>query len=116
MRNQYRRVVSDTESSLEDQLTGVQFDDDEFNVSIEDFSDVKIHIERPDGTTVTDDTTGGVAVQESTEGKVKYDFSNSDLNQQGRYRYEWEVIFGGGGVLTFPGDEMAKIWVREELG
>lgn len=47
---------------------------------------------------------------------VQYQFQDGDLDQSGRYRYEWEVTFGDGGVLTFPGDGVATIWVREELG
>jgi hypothetical protein len=115
MRAQYRRVMSDSESSIKDQLTGVQFDGSEINVDIQDFSEVAVHIERPDGSVVTGNTSGDVTVEDPLVGKVKYDFSQSDLDQQGRYRYEWEVTFVDGGVLTFPADEMAKIWVREEL-
>jgi len=115
-RDQYRRTVADTESSIEDQLTGTQFDGDAINVSIENFTEVEIHIERPDGTTITDDTSGGVTVENSTEGKVRYDLSDGDLDQSGQYRYEWEVTFGDGGVLTFPGDEYARLYVRDELG
>jgi len=110
MSDEYRRVVGDTESSIEDQLTG-----DGTVISIEDFNAVEIHIEKPDGTVLTDDTTGAVTVENSTEGKVRYDFQSGDLDQTGRYRYEWEVTFGDGGVLTFPGDSMAKIFVRDEL-
>jgi len=115
MSDQYRRVLSDTESSIEDQLTGVKFDGTETNVSIEDFTAVEIHLEQPDGTVITDDTTGNVVVENSTEGKVRYDFASGDLDQTGRYRYEWEVTFGDGGVLTFPGDGLAELWVRDEL-
>jgi len=107
---QYRRAVGDTESSIEDQLTG-----DGDVISIEDFNEVEIHIEKPDGTTITDDTTGNVVVENSTEGLVRYDFAASDLGQSGRYTYEWQVTFGDGGILTFPGDDLAKLWVRDEI-
>jgi hypothetical protein len=110
MSEQYRRVVGDTESDLEDQLLA-----DASNVDLTNFQEVEIHLGKPDGTTVTDDTTGNVSVQDVSNGVVQYQFQSGDLDQQGRYRYEWEVTFGDGGVLSFPGDELATIWVREEL-
>lgn len=110
MTEQYRRVVGDTESDIEDQLVA-----DQTNVALTDFQEVEIHIEKPDGTSLTDDTTGAVSVQDVANGVVQYQFQSGDLDQSGRYRYEWEVTFGDGGVLTFPGDDYATIWVRDEL-
>jgi hypothetical protein len=111
MTDQYRRVVGDTESPIEDQLTN-----DGTNTDISGFQSVEIHIEKPDGTVITADDTGNVTVGNSPEGLVKYDFQAGDLDQQGRYFYEWQVTFGDGGILTFPGDGRATIWAREETG
>lgn len=110
MSDQYRRVVGDTDSPIEDTLIG-----DGQAIDISGFQSVELHIEKPDGTTITDDNTGNVTVEDSPAGEVKYEFQTGDLDQQGRYRYEWQVTFGDGGILTFPGDTMAKIWVREEI-
>jgi hypothetical protein len=107
---EYRRVVGDTESNIEDQLLA-----DASNVDLSNFQEVELHLEKPDGTTLTDDTTGAVSVQDVSNGVVQYQFQSGDLDQTGRYRYEWEVTFGDGGVLTFPGDELATIYVRDEL-
>lgn len=110
MSEQYRRVVGDTESDIEDQLLA-----DSANVDLTNLLGVSIHIVKPDGTTITDDRNGAVSVQDVSNGVVQYEFQSGDLDQSGRYRYEWEVTFGDGGVLTFPGDDWATIWVRDEL-
>lgn len=110
MTNDYRRVVGDTESAIEDTLT-----DGSTAVDISGFQSVEFHLTKPDDTSVSDDTNGAVTVEDSPNGQVKYDFQSGDLDQQGRYEYEWQVTFGDGGVLSFPSKAPATIWVREEL-
>lgn len=110
MSRQYRRVVGDTESPIEDQLLA-----DGTNVDISGFQSVAFHLEKPDGSTITADDTGDVTVENSPDGLVSYDVQSGDFDQQRRYRYEWEVTFGDGGVLTSPGDGTGEIWVREGL-
>lgn len=110
MSSQYRRVVGDTETDIRDQLLA-----DGSPVDISEFHAVAIHIETPTGDVIVADTNSGVTVNNSPEGMVRYSFSEGDLSDRGRYRYEWEVTFADGGVLTFPADGMAKIWVRDEL-
>jgi hypothetical protein len=109
MSDPYYRVVGDTDTSIDDQLIA-----DGSAVDISN-SIVAIHIEQPDGTVITDDTNGNVTVVDAVNGNVKYEFSSGDLDQPGRYRYEWEVTFGGGDVLTIPSSELEIIQVREEL-
>jgi len=109
MSDPYYRVVGDTDTSIDDQLIA-----DGSAVDISN-STVEIHIEQPDGTVITDDTTGNVTIVDAVNGTVKYEFSSGDLDQSGRYRYEWEVTFGGGDVLTVPSSELEIIQVREEL-
>lgn len=111
MTTQYRRVVGDTEGDIKDQLLADGSAED-----ISGFQSVELHLEKPDESVVTADDSGAVTVEDSPNGIVSYQFQSGDLDQQGRYRYEWEVTYGDGEVLTFPGEDMGKIWVREELG
>lgn len=111
MSDQYRRVVGDTESDIEDQLLADGHAED-----ISGFQSVELHLEKPDDTVLTAADTGAVTVEDSPTGIVSYQFQPGDLDQTGRYRYEWEVTYGDGEVMTFPGDGMGKLWVREELG
>lgn len=111
MSEQYRRVVGDTEADIEDQLLA-----DDSAEDISGFQSVAFHLEKPDDTVVTATDTGAVTVEDSVNGIVSYQFQSGDLDQQGRYRYEWEVTYGDGEVMTFPGDGVGEIWVREELG
>lgn len=106
----YRRVVGDTQSDIEDQLLA-----DGSTVDLAYIQTAAIHIEKPDGTIITDDTAGAVSVPDATNGVVQYEFQSGDLDQSGRYRYEWEITFEDGGILSFPGDDFATIWVRDEL-
>jgi hypothetical protein len=108
--SQYRRVVGDTESPIRDRLL-VDGDAADFT----DFNEVRIHIETPSGSVIEDDTTRNVSVLDASDGRVRYDFATGDLSEQGRYRYEWEVEYGGGGILTFPADGWETIYVRDEL-
>jgi len=110
MSDPYRRVVGDTDTSLDDQLVA-----DGQAVDISNHSSVEIHIETPDGNVITDDTGGGVTVVDANNGKVKYEFSSGDLDTPGRYRYEWQITFGGGDVLTVPSGSLERIEVRDEL-
>jgi hypothetical protein len=109
--NAYERVVGDTESPIEDTLVA---DGDAIDIS--GFQQVAFHLVKPDDTEVTaTDSDPGVTVEDSPTGQVKYDFQSGDLDQEGRYRYEWEVTFGDGGVLTVPSDGWETIYVRDEL-
>jgi len=110
MSEPYFRVVGDTDTSIDDQLVA-----DGSAVDISNFSSVEIHIEKPDDTVITDDTNGGVTVTDAANGKVKYEFASGDLDRPGRYRYEWQITFGGGDVLTVPSSGLGIIQVREEL-
>lgn len=109
--NVYERVVGDTESPIEDTLT-----DGVAAIDISGFQSVSFHLLKPDDTSVTaDDASAAVTVEDSPTGKVEYAFQTGDLDQEGRYRYEWEVTFGDGGVLTIPSDGWETIYVRDEL-
>lgn len=104
------RVENDTDSPIEDTL-----EDGSGNaVDISGFNSLDIHIEKPDGTLVTDDTTGNVTADDAANGDVSYDFQSTDLDQSGRYEYEWEVTFSDGGIETFPSRGFEEIIVRQE--
>jgi len=107
---QYRRVTADTEGDIEDQLLA-----DGAPVDISGFQSVAIHIETPSGTLLEADDTGAVTVEDSPTGRVAYQFGPDDLTESGRYRYEWEVTFGDGGVATFPSAGLALLYVRDGL-
>jgi len=106
----YERVVGDTESPIEDTLT-----DDDGAIPITGYQSVKFHLVKPDDTVVEADDSGNVTVDNAGGGDVSYAFQSGDLDQEGRYRYEWEVTFASGGVLTVPSDGWEPIFVRDEL-
>ena len=106
----YRRAQGDTESEIRDQLTA-----DGDNVAISGFNEVEIKIEQPDGSLISDDTAGNVSVVDASAGIVQYEFASGDLSQAGRYRYEWIVEFGDGGIQSFPSAKLAEIIVREDV-
>jgi hypothetical protein len=109
--NVYERVVGDTESPIEDTLI-----DDGGVSDISGFQKVEFHLIKPDDTSVTaTDSDAAVTVEDSVNGQVKYEFQSGDLDQDGRYRYEWEVTFGDGGILTYPSSGWEPIFVRDEL-
>ena len=109
MTNAYRRVVGDTGPPIEDTLMSDETPDDITG------ADVSIHITKPDGETITADATGGVDIVDPDGGQVNYDFQSGDLDQQGRYLYEWEVTFANGETQSYPSESERAIWVRDEL-
>jgi len=106
----YHRVVGDTESPIKDTLKT-----DGSAADISGFQQVQIAIEKPDETVITDPDAGNVNVIDAVNGAVEYAFAAGDLDQTGDYRYEWEITFGNGGVLTFPAESTPEIKVRDEL-
>jgi hypothetical protein len=109
MTNAYRRVVGDTGPPIEDTLMSDETPDDITG------ADVSIHITKPDDSLITADDSGAVTVESAEDGEVRYDFQDGDLDQEGRYRYEWEVAFTGGETVSYPSESERKIWVRQEL-
>lgn len=116
MTEQYRRVVGDTEADIEDQLLVTLSDGTTRVEDISGFQTVTFHLEKPDGSVSTATDSGAVTVLDSPNGIVEYQLQDGDLDQQGRYRYEWQVTYGDGEVLSFPSDGLGEVWVREDLG
>jgi hypothetical protein len=106
-----KRVANDTDSPIVDTLQDGSGND----IDISGFNKVEIHIQKPDGTSISDDDSGNVIVQDASNGEVKYDIQPGDLDQVGYYDYEWEVTFSDGGIETWPSDGTASISVRDEL-
>ena len=109
MTNAYRRVVGDTGPPIRDTLVA---DDSPVDIS---GATARIHITKPDGNTVTSSDSEDVTIEDAVGGEVRYDFQSGDLDQEGRYLYEWEVTFNDNSVQTYPSDDERAIWVREEL-
>lgn len=109
MTNAYRRVVGDTGPPIEDTLVA---DDSPVDIS---GADVSIHITKPDESLITADDSGAVTIESTSDGEVRYDFQSGDLDQEGRYLYEWQVTFSGGEVQSYPSEDERRIWVRQDL-
>lgn len=109
MTTDYRRVVGDTGPPIRDTLVA---DDDPVDVT---GASVEIHITKPDDSEVSDDTDGNVAIEDAGGGQLRYEFQTGDLDQEGRYLYEWEVTFADDTIQTYPSNDERAIWVREEL-
>jgi len=63
-------------------------------------SEVDIRVtEARGGSNIVNDS---VLVYNPSDGAIRYDFSNTDTSNCGRYRVEFEVTYGGGSVETYP--------------
>ena len=106
------RTQNDTDSDLVDRLV----DGDNDAVDISGYNHVEIHIRKPGGGVITDDTSGNVFVTNEDNARVRYVFSDTDLDEIGTYYYEWEVEHEDTGVETWPSDSKGiVISVREEI-
>lgn len=97
-----QRTINDEKSPIEDTLE----DQDGNAVDISGQNEVEIHILKPDGTTISDNTAGNVTVDDGANGQVSYEFASGDLDQEGTYYYEWEVQFSASGAdaETWPSE------------
>lgn len=55
------------------------------------------------------------AVINESEGRVVYDWSSGDTDQEGRHEAEFEVTYNGGDVETFPNSGSIEVYVDEEI-
>lgn len=104
---------NDTSPAIESQL-----EDGSGNpVDITGYNEVSFHMKHPNADTakVVADTTTGVSVPASTEGKVKYSWASGDTDTSGRFHAEWQVEYSDGSVESFPNSDYIEIRIIEEL-
>ena len=64
---------------------------------------VKFSMVAEDGTSVVDETTTGVTIEDADDGKVSYDFQAADVTTAGTY-YGWFHVYSGSERDTYPVD------------
>lgn len=67
-----------------------------------------------DSLAVDDDTTGNVAIEDATSGKVSYSWQAGDTDLAGTYIFEFEVD-DGTGTVTYPNSGYGEIRIQEAL-
>lgn len=77
-------------------------------------ADVILNLADSDGNLAVDGET--VTVEDSTNGRVSYDWSATDTSGAGEYTGEFEVTFDDGEVITYPNDGEFTVTINEDLG
>jgi len=73
---------------------------------------VKFYMAKPDGTVVINAT---ATIVDAVNGKVRYEWQQGDLSEEGRYHAEFEITFPNGDVLTAPSQGYFIIEVQRDL-
>jgi len=73
---------------------------------------VRFIMAKTDGTVVVN---ANATIVDATAGKVRYEWQQGDLSEEGRYNAEFEVTFPNGDVLTAPSQGYFIIEVQRDL-
>jgi len=64
---------------------------------------------------VNEDTTGPVDITNAEQGRVEYEFDQTETTREGRHNAEFHVHFDDGGRLTHPNQGFIRIDIEEEI-
>lgn len=77
---------------------------------------VRIYVRELRGETILDDDATNAQVGDGSDGTKGFvNYTVEDLDPGG-YRYEWEVVYGGGAIETFPNSGYLSLAVLDDLG
>lgn len=54
-------------------------------------------------------------ITDATNGKVRYSWSSSDTDMEGRFHAEWEVEHSDGTVESFPNSDYLEIRILDDI-
>jgi len=58
---------------------------------------------------------GNATILDYKDGRVAYEFDDTDVAENGMYHMEWDVHWNNGDKKTYPGDGFDKLLVHDTL-